>query len=183
MRFPLPTGQPLPGPLRSIGIQVLCSTFARVFDVQAPRVAALPANRALWAFREFSAACMEEALASPEYAAARRAQLGEQARKLGAQVRHVLRPADGELPRVIRALYAAIEIDVTASREGTFTFRRCFFAGRYTPALCAFMSAFDSGFVGGLYGAGELAFDTRITAGAPCCHACLSGFAERHKAR
>lgn len=36
------------------------------------------------------------------------------------------------------------------------------------------MSAFDSGFVGGLCGGGSLVFESRITEGAPCCTALLT---------
>lgn len=171
MRIPLSLGKALPGPLRTIGVQVLCNTFAQVFDVKAPNVASLPPSSALWAFREFSAACMEEALASPEYAAGKRADLEVAARELGAKLRMALKPTDEELPLLVHALYAAIEIEVSAQVPGEFTFHRCFFAGRYSPELCAFMSAFDSGFVAGLCDGSGLVFLTRITEGAPCCRA------------
>ena len=189
MRIPLSLDRPIPGLLRSIGIQVLCDTFARTFDVTAPRVAGMPAPRALRAFREFSAACIEEALASPSYAAARRADLEARARALGAWVRTALKPADTELAALVRALYAAIEIDVFQDASGCYVFRRCSFAPRYSPAVCAFMSAFDSGFVGGLCAAGRLEFKSRLTEGAPCCRARLAaagvpaGFAEGGEAR
>lgn len=176
MRIPLRLDRPLPARIRSFGIQALCGTFACTFDVKAPDVLLLTPEKALWAFREFSAACMEEALASPSYAAERRAALERQARDLGAKVRSVLRPRDEELASLVRILYAAIDIDLTGQVPGTLVFHRCSFAQRYSPELCAFMSAFDSGFVGGLCGIGGLGFSARITQGAPCCQAqTLSG--------
>jgi len=174
MRVPLSLDRPFPDALRSIGIQVLCDDFARTFEVVAPGVAGMPAERALRTFREFSAACIEEALASPSYAAARRADLEVRARALGARVRAVLKPDDSELAALVRALYAAIEIDVFRDASGCYVFRRCSFATRYTPAVCAFMSAFDSGFVGGLCAAGRLEFESRLTEGAPSCRARLT---------
>ena len=48
-------------------------TFAKAFDVDPPAVGNLTADEALIAFREFTAACMEEALADEQLAAAYRA--------------------------------------------------------------------------------------------------------------
>lgn len=167
----VPLDRPFPDIVRRVGIQALCLTFARAFDVEPPDVMRCPAERALGAFREFSAACMEEALVSPAYAADRRERLGQLACELGAKVRKVLQPRDDERMDLVRALYAAIEIDVVGQIPGELRFRRCYFSTRYTPALCSFMSAFDSGFVGGLCGGVGLEFTERLTAGAPCCRA------------
>ncbi|MDO4399776.1 MAG: hypothetical protein Q4D27_02365 [Coriobacteriia bacterium] len=171
MRVPLDLNKPATDAMRSVGIQVLCSTFAHALDVKAPRVAGLSAHRGLKAFREFSAACMEEALVSPAYAEDRRAQLEGRARTLGAQLRAVLAPRDEELAYLVSWLYAAIDIEVSGEIPGELVFNRCSFSGRYTPQLCWFMSAFDSGFIGGLCGGGRLEFHARITEGAPCCRA------------
>ena len=173
MRFPLPLEGNAPAFARSWAIQVLLGVLGRTFDVVPPRVFDLPPARALYAFREFSAACMEEALASPVFAAERREELGRRARKLGEQVRLVLDPRDGELMALVSWLYCAIGIDVDGAAPGKLVFRRCYFSERYTPELCAFMAAFDSGFIGGLCAAGELTFSTRITAGCDCCRATL----------
>ena len=183
MRLKLMLGRPLPDWARAAGIQVLLGVFARTFDVVPPRVVGWPADDALYAFREFSAACIEEALVSPDYAASKRVELESRARDLGSLVRHALRPRDDELAELVSFLYAAIAIDVVGlGPEGSQTkfhrparlqFRRCYFSERYTPEICAFMSAFDSGFVGGLCGGGSLQFESRITAGAPCCLASL----------
>lgn len=171
MRFPLPLDKPIPDAVRIVVIRVLLGVFCRVFDVRAPEVVTLPANEALRAFREFSAACMEAALESSSFAQSRREELEEQAYRLGMRVRAALAPNDDELMPLVSWLYSAIDITVVGSIPGELVFQRCSFSVRYTPALCAFMSAFDSGFVGGVCGGGGLAFSERITAGAPCCRA------------
>ena len=127
----------------------------------------------LFAFREFSAACMEEALRSPSYADGRKERLRALAEDLGRRVRGVLSPDDVELAGLVTRLYAIIGIDVEGTVPGALTFRRCYFSARYTPALCAFMSAFDDGFISGLCGGGRLMFDSRITEGNPGCEACF----------
>ncbi|MDO4533020.1 MAG: hypothetical protein Q4C36_04790 [Coriobacteriia bacterium] len=175
MRFPLSLDKPLPDAARSVVVQVLLGVFCRVFDVRGPAVATLPANQALRAFREFSAACMEAASVSSAFAQSRRAELETQAYRLGSRVRAALAPTDAELMPLVSWLYSAIDITVVGSISGELVFQRCSFSVRYTPELCAFMSAFDSGFVGGLCGGGALAFSERITAGAPCCRALYVG--------
>jgi len=184
MRLKLLLRRPLPEWVRAAGVQVLLGVFARTFDVAPPHVALRPAAAALFAFREFSAACIEEALASPAYAARKRAELEARARDLGLLVRRVLGPRDSELAGLVSFLYAAISIDVVQGdsrnlrdafqRPARLQFQRCYFSERYTPEICAFMSAFDSGFVGGLCGGGSLQFESRITSGAPCCLAVLA---------
>ena len=171
----LSLNSPLPTKLKSTFAHVLCSTFASAFDVEPPLLLNKKPDEALYEFREFSAACMEAALESPQYAANRRAALEKSAADLGAAVHTVLKPHDEELMNLIAYLYAAIGIGVTGTVPGELTFHRCYFSKRYTPELCAFMSAFDSGFVSGLCGGGTLTFDTRITEGAPCCHAIMNG--------
>ena len=174
MRIPLRLDKPMPAVMRSMAIDVLLGLFARVFDVKPPRVALWPAQQALDAFRSFSAACMEEALASPAYATACRAELERRATRLGGAVRAVLAPRNDELMPLVSWMYEAIGIEVAGTLYGTMLFRRCAFSERYAPALCAFMSAFDSGFVGGLCGGGSLRFERRITEGHPCCCAQLA---------
>lgn len=187
MKPTLPTRLNLLANLRAGAVQILCNTFARAFDVKAPNVMhasryakaaksdALGGTRPdLYAFREFSAACMEAALESPAYAAVRKERLRELAFELGTKVRRALRPSDRRLPSLIRLLYSSIGIDVECTVPGSFTFRRCYFSERYTPELCDFMSAFDDGFVSGLCGGGSLVFSARIPEGCPCCLACFS---------
>ena len=173
MRLPLPLDRELPDWLKRAGLRELLAVFAKTFGVDAPDVSRMAYPDALSAFREFTAACMEEALSSPAYASVKRGELEDRARRLGKRVRAVLAPRDGELGGLISALYATIGIDVEDGGGGRLLFRRCYFSGRYTPGLCAFMSALDSGFVGGLAGGKELRFEARITEGDPCCVALM----------
>ncbi len=169
----------LPARVQAIGVQVLCDTFARVFDVQAPDVRTVitdsNGNRIersdLYAFRAFSMACIDAALESPAYARERRAALRDEALRLGGLVRKVLNPRDEELPELVAYLYRAIGITVRGPIPGTLIFTACYFGEGYTPEHCAFMSAFDDGFVSGLCGGGSLVFSERITQGCPCCKA------------
>ena len=176
MRMAFLFRKPLPDKLKRAGVAALLGVFAETFDVQPPDVSSMSCPDALYTFREFSAACMEEALASPAYAQARRADLESRARNLGSTARRLLKPRDAELPELVSALYAAIEIQVEGDMPGRLRFHRCYFSERYTPGLCWFMSAFDSGFVGGLAGGGSLSFESRLTEGAPCCMALFETF-------
>ncbi len=169
---------PLPRWAEVIVVQILCNTFARAFEVEAPRVGQVCASYEhdrpdLYAFTEFSAACIEEALQSPSYAAERKERLTILAEKLGNQVRVVLAPSDERLAHLVSRFYRIIGIDVTGDIPGTLVFRQCFFSKRYTPEICAFMSAFDSGFISGLCAGGKLTFTMRITEGCSNCRACF----------
>ncbi|MBQ9068830.1 MAG: hypothetical protein IJ131_07185 [Eggerthellaceae bacterium] len=178
---------PVPKAAKAAAIQLLCDVFASAFDVVAPKLRRIEtaANGSpdtahagiqrpdLWAFRTFSAACMDAALESHAFSAQCIGRLYEHAFSLGTKVRRVLNPRPSELPVLVHLFYALIEIDVVCFPSGELVFNRCYFSGGYTPAQCAFMSAFDSGFVGGLHGGGRLEFSARITQGAPCCRACL----------
>ncbi len=163
----------LPEKVKVAVVAVLLGVFAKTFDVKPPRVASLSHRAALDAFREFSAACMEAAIVSPDYAAQKRAELAAAASSLGGRMRGLLKPRDNELSALVSFLYDAIEIEVDGTVPGRLLFKRCFFSERYTPEFCAFMSAFDGGFVSGLCGGGLLVFESRITEGASCCTALL----------
>ena len=163
----------LPDPARRVAIQALGTTFAQVMGVESPEYLRYRADEALEMFREFTAACIEEALAHPQFARAKRAELEEAAYELGSKVRQALSPKDDEVAALVSHLYEAIDIDVRDIGDSELLFRHCYFAERYSPQVCAFMGAFDSGFVGGLYGNAALRFSARITEGACGCRACV----------
>lgn len=150
---------------RKLEILVLMRTFARAFDVEPPRVCTLSA------FRSFTAACMEAALADEVMTAHYRTRLGEEARKLGARVASLPGVRAIGPSRVTRLLYHGIGIDLRGTLPGAVRFGPCYFAGRYTPEDCLFMSAFDEGFMRGISGCEDasLVFRCRLTEGAPCC--------------
>ena len=163
----------LPDVAKKMVVQRLMNLFADTFDVEAPCIKHVPYERGLWAFREFSAVCIEEALADAAYARAKAAELERNALDLGSKLRAIVRPADDALVDFVSWGYRIIGIEVTGSIPGELVFSRCYFAERYVPAVCALMSAFDSGMVCGFSGCDRLMFSTRITQGCDLCRAAV----------
>jgi len=160
--------------LRKIEVSTLMDVFARAFRVEPPTLESASADEALELFREFTASCMEAALASDEAAAAYRARLGAGARELGRKVRAAVPVRSSSALRLVRFFYRGIGIELEGELPGVLRFGPCSFAQRYTPADCWFMSAFDEGFMCGIMGVeGALRFSCRLTEGAPCCRAQL----------
>lgn len=162
-----------PAAVRWLETMVLMRAFGRAFGVEVPSLRGLSADDALGTYREFTAACMEMALADKRLAEALRSRLGAEALRLGRTMRLFV-----PLPRACafasaRYFYRGIGIGLEKSGEDGLLFCPCFFAGRYTPADCWFMSAFDEGFLRGLLGRehADLAFSCRLTEGAPHCMA------------
>ncbi len=153
-----------PAAFRRLETMVLMRAFGKAFGVEVPLLRGLTADDALGTYREFTATCMEMALADKRLA---------EALRLGRTVRLFV-----PLPRACafasaRYFYRGIGIGLEKSGEDGLRFCPCFFAGRYTPADCWFMSAFDEGFLRGLLGRehADLAFSCRLTEGAPHCMA------------
>lgn len=165
-----------PARVRKFELVALMEVFARAFEVEAPAFGGASADEALRMFREFTAACMEEALADSAVAERYRARLGEGAYALGSQVRRALAVRPSNAMRVARYFYRGIGIELTGDIPGDLRFGPCSFASRYTPLDCWFMSAFDEGFLRGISGqkCAELVFSCRLTEGAPCCRARFS---------
>lgn len=175
-------GEP-PAWLRKREVEVLMGAFAEAFEVEPPEVASLSADEPLFAFREFTAACMDAAGEDVQVAERYRERLGEVAFRLGTQVRLALVVRPSQALHVARYFYRAIDIELVGELPGSLRFGPCSFAQRYTPANCWFMSAFDEGFLRGVMGdrdaKHELAFACRLTEGAPYCRAHM---APRHRA-
>ena len=163
-----------PAWLRKVEVAMLMNAFSDAFDVEPPTLKGMSADDALAAYREFTAACMEAALADDDVAAAYRARLGAAARELGRKVRFATHARPANAFRFARFFYRGIGIELSGELPGSLCFGPCSFAQRYTPADCWFMSAFDEGFMCGIAGIeGELCFDCRLTEGAACCCARL----------
>lgn len=163
-------GRP-PAWVRKVEAAVILGVFARAFDVEPPALEALSADDALLAFREFTAACMEAALADRQVATRYRERLRAGGFGLGDQLRQLLRISPASSWQFARFAYRGIGIDLSGDPAGNLQFGPCMFAGRYTPADCWFMSAFDEGFLRGVTGmrGGELVFSCRLTEGADRC--------------
>lgn len=167
-------GWPPPAWVRKVETATIMGVFAKAFEVDPPAVEDLSADEALAVFREFTAACMEEALADEQLAAAYRARLGAGGLTLGTQLRTTLNVRPSSSFAFAQFLYRGIGIELSADESGDLKFGPCSFAQRYTPADCWFMSAFDEGFLRGIMGVdGALRFSCRLTEGAPCCRAKL----------
>lgn len=165
-------GWPPPAWVRKVEAATILGVFAKAFDVDPPATEDLSADEALFVFREFTAACMEAALADERVAAEYRARLGAGGLRLGTQLRALLNVRLSSSFAFAQFLYRGIGIELVADEAGCLQFGPCFFAGRYTPADCWFMSAFDEGFLRGIMSVdGSLHFSCRLTEGAECCRA------------
>lgn len=165
-------GWPPPAWVRKVEVAVIMGVFAKAFDVEPPACEDLDADEALSAFREFTAACMEAAMADGQVAGAYRERLGAGGLALGTQLRSTLRVRPSSAFRFAQFLYRGIGIELVRDEEGGLRFGPCSFAQRYSPDCCWFMSAFDEGFLQGLLKtSARLAFSCRLTEGAPCCRA------------
>lgn len=161
-----------PAWLRKTEAMVLMHVFADAFDVEPAALENYSAEGALMAFREFTAACMEAALADEMFAEYCRLRLGTNARMLGSKVRKYLPVTDENAFRVVRFFYRGIGIEIAGELPGALCFCPCSFAQRYTPRDCWLMSAFDEGFMRGVTGIdATLEFSCRLTEGADCCRA------------
>ncbi|MBQ9043419.1 MAG: hypothetical protein IJ111_11485 [Eggerthellaceae bacterium] len=155
----------------------LMDVFAQAFEVEPPNVRLLSADEALSSFREFTAACMEAALADDALALRYRQRLGTGACELGRKVRRMLAVRSSNAFAVARFFYRGIGIELSGEIPGRLRFGPCSFSVRYTPQSCWFMSAFDEGFMRGLSGCegADLSFSCRLTEGSPFCLATFEG--------
>ena len=165
-------GWPPPAWVRKAEAAVIMGVFANAFDVDTPALEDRPADECLAVFREFSAACMEEALKGGSAAAPYRERLGAGGFRLGSQLRDMLHVSSTSAFPFAQFVYRGIGIELASDGSGNLQFGPCSFAQRYSPAYCWFMSAFDEGFLRGLFGTdAHLVFSCRLTEGAPCCRA------------
>ena len=143
-------GSPPPW-LRRMETRVISHVFAKALDAELPRVCTRDAGEALVALQEYSAARMEDSLASG-LAPTHRRRLGQRARILGTWIRRLVPVGQATRERLVRYLYRGIRIELSGSMPGELRFGPCSFARYYSPACCALMSAFDEGFICGIMG-------------------------------
>ncbi len=159
--------------VRKIEVSLLMRTFCEAFDVVSPKLSGLSADQALRLFVEYTAACMELAQGDKRIAHYQRARLGMCAQKLGRRVRMLCPVSDAGRYALARYLYAGIGIELNGTPPESLCFGPCAFSRRYTSDDCWFMSAFDEGFLRGLWSCeqADLVFSCRLTQGANCCRA------------
>lgn len=166
-------GMAPPAWVRKVEVAVILGVFAEAFDVDPPALEDRPANECLYVFREFTAACMEEALKGGKAAISYRDRLGSSGFRLGLRIREMLNVSAASAFPFAQFLYRGIGIELAREDSGCLKFESCSFAQRYSPECCLFMSAFDEGFLCGLLEVdARLVFSCRLTEGAPCCRAC-----------
>jgi hypothetical protein len=154
----------IPPALKRRKLAALAALTARALGVQPPALAGGWRAR-LAAYGRFT----REAAGRAGGEAARVALLAE-GRAFGEGLRRELGVTSvAEALRAARVLYRSLGIDLRADSGGGIRVRRCLFAGYYTPEVCRLISALDSGVFAGLAGGGSLAFERRLTEGAPAC--------------
>jgi hypothetical protein len=110
------------------------------------------------------------ALENPESLSTIKSRLYHGAYRLGAELRRELGiKTRGDFQTAVRAVYKALEIDLSCDQAGGFTVRKCFFSRYYSGAVCAIVAALDRGLVAGLSNGGQMDFSERITENSPCC--------------
>ncbi len=156
----------------------LATLTAGAFGVDPPVLARLRRHETVRRFGAFTRGEVDRVLAGQGDVAADaiRRRLHAAAHAMGQQVRRQLAIATrADALRAVRVVYREIGITLDVQDEtGEIVVRSCAFSRIYTPGVCAFISALDSGFVCGLTGDAALTFSQRITEGAPTCRAALS---------
>lgn len=158
--------------VRKLEVRLLIGAFARSLDKARPSVRGKASSESLHVLQEFSAEALRGSIAAEKQREARQV-LYSEAVRLGKRMRKVLRVKPHEAFSVTRFVYRGIDIEIEGCIPGEICFTSCSFARVYSPEMCWCMSAFDSGFMAGLYGEGELVFASRITEGCSECRACF----------
>jgi len=170
----------LPAALRRRMFDQLVRVTADAFGVRPPEFAHLKPADGTRRLAEFTRAEAERVLAAGSTSSVVSDRLFHGAQELGARVRRRLgirRP--DEAFRALRLLYGAIGIDLDRDpHTGDLIVGRCAFSDTYTPTVCAFVSALDSGIFAGITRGTTLAFTARLTEGASQCRARLVGSAQ-----
>jgi hypothetical protein len=160
----------VPAPIRTIVLKRLCVDTAIAFDLVAPPLANLTSDEVLVTFAEFTAAAACQTGTSPL--------VSERLFQVACRYGRALRRAFGvksvsDVMAAARIIYRLLGVDFAGDAGGDILVRRCSFSTRYTPEVCAVMSALDAGLLAGLSAGGQLSFSQRISAGFPCCRARL----------
>ncbi len=150
---------------RRVQLQLLMNLTARAFGRKTLRIWTLPCGEALHVYAAYTRDHLQN-----EPDAALLGRMNEEAYSMGRRLRRLFRiRRQEEAERLIVQLYKNIGIQLEGHIPGRLCFRKCFFSGYYTPAVCRAASALDDGIVRGLSGCGPLRFEQRITEGCPCC--------------
>ena len=150
-------------------LQILWNLTAKAFDAPGRQIWFLPYERALEAYAAFTKECMASRNANPQ-------RLYHCAFAVGSRIRRISGFREGQdLERLVFFLYRNLKIEMKGQLPGEITVSKCYFSAGYTPQQCRWMSALDSGIIGGIWGGGRLEFTQRLTEGCTQCKACFTG--------
>ena len=151
-------------------IRRLLEATASAFGCEPVEVNGLDRRMMLERYAAFTASNADRAVARRDDLDDLAHRMWSNAYAMGESLRHRLGVRTREdAVRAARIAYRMIDIDLRADRYGDVVVERCFFAERYSPAVCRLMSSLDAGVVAGLTGGGRLTFSERITEGRPRC--------------
>lgn len=147
---------------------------------KAPMAGGLDERRAIMAnAHNLRVAALVDALGREEAVRLGRCLLFQVGMRLGQEARLRLGVGDsvGDILRAARVLYRVLGIDFEVQWEGKnralLVVNRCALAAHYSEVACLVLSAADEGVIQGLNPRVSMAFQERITAGAPKCMARL----------
>lgn len=161
----------LPAFGKKMQLKILLKTTSDALGVPEPKISHLNYEEMLQAYAHYTLHALSQLREAGADVDSIKQRLYENAFTLGQQIRTWLFVAQDDAYGLIKVLYKNIEIVIEGSVPGELTVSQCFFSSTYTPEACELMSAFDSGFMGGIYGGGHLEFHQRITEGCCCCRA------------
>jgi hypothetical protein len=164
----------VPAAFRRLMLRRLVQVTADAFGTRPPRI---PGDASfVQAYAEFTRSESERIAEGDAAGAEVRGRLYAGAEEMGRSIRMWagVRTPD-EAVRALRLVYRAIGIDLHVDLPGgAVAVRRCAFSDIYTPPVCHFVSALDAGLFHGISGRWSVAFDDRITNGAPACRGRLT---------
>ena len=164
----------LPAFIREEILSELFEATAEAFECQAPELDHLSYDEYLRAYALFTTEQAEKALQAGRDVPAIKAQLYQNAYRLGRNLRNWLGVDEmDEVMELGQILYRAIGVEIQGDAQGDVTVNRCYFSQFYSGRVCDLISALDDGVFSGLSGGGRLAFSQRLTEGRECCRAKL----------
>jgi len=165
----------LPAFIREEILAELFDATADAFGCPAPAYDHLSYDECLRTYALFTWEQAEKALQSRRDIQVIKAQLYQNAYRLGEKLRKwFVVDTMEEVMELGQILYRAIGVEIQGDAKGNVTVNRCYFSQYYSGVVCDLISALDDGIFSGLSGGGRLAFTERLTEGRECCRAKLA---------
>lgn len=161
----------MPAWVKKAQLRLLFKATSDAFQAPLPRRTRLNHQALLEAYASFTAQETLRLQANDAELTQAKQRLYDNAFALGARLRTVLKISPSDAFLLIQLLYRNMEIELSGELPGTIVVSRCFFCKYYSPFVCEFISALDSGIMAGVVGEGGLVFSERITEGFEACKA------------